>query len=84
LHGFAVRSSTPLLPLVLGDHAVAVQVARTLLGAGVLAVPLGPPVTPADAARIRFVITAAHTEDDLTTAAEALDNAITTRNRVTL
>ncbi|MEV4621155.1 pyridoxal phosphate-dependent aminotransferase family protein [Asanoa sp. NPDC049573] len=83
-YGFAIRSPTPLLPLVLGDHAVTMQAARALLRAGVLAVPLGPPVTPADAARIRFVITAAHTDDDLATAADALDNAITRRNRILL
>jgi glycine C-acetyltransferase len=74
--GFAVRSPTPLVPLILGDNAAAQNAARALLSAGILALPLGPPVTPADAARIRFVITAGHTDADLTAVADALDNAI--------
>jgi 7-keto-8-aminopelargonate synthetase-like enzyme len=45
-----------------------------LLDAGILAVPLGPPVTPADAARVRFVVTAGHAEADLTAAANSLQS----------
>jgi glycine C-acetyltransferase len=70
--GLAVPSTTPLVPLILGDHATARETALRLLDTGILAMPLGPPVTPPDAARIRFVITASHTDEDLRTAADAI------------
>jgi 8-amino-7-oxononanoate synthase len=71
-----VRSPTPLVPLILGDHASALDAARALLRAGILAMPLGPPITPKHAARIRFVITARHTDDDLTAVADALESLV--------
>lgn len=74
--GFPVRSPTPVIPLILGDYAVALHTADALLRAGILALPLGPPVTAADGARIRFVITASHTAGDLTAVADALTSSV--------
>jgi 7-keto-8-aminopelargonate synthetase-like enzyme len=71
--GLTVDSPTPLVPLILGAPAAARDTAHALLRAGILAMPLGPPVTPIDSARIRFVITASHTDHDLTTVADALE-----------
>jgi 8-amino-7-oxononanoate synthase len=67
-----VDSPTPIVPLLFADYAGAQHTAQALLRAGILALPLGPPVTPADAARIRFVITAQHTDHDLATVGDAL------------
>jgi glycine C-acetyltransferase len=74
--GLAVRSQTPLVPVILGDYAAALDASRALLGAGILALPLGAPVTPPDAARIRFVITANHTDEDLAAVAGALESLV--------
>jgi 7-keto-8-aminopelargonate synthetase-like enzyme len=74
--GLVVATPTPLVPLILGDHAAARDAAQALLHAGILAMPLGPPVTPTDSARIRIVITASHTDHDLTAVADALKNLI--------
>lgn len=70
--GLTVDSPTPIVPLILGDHAAARDAAQALLRVGILAMPLGPPVTPTDGARIRLVISACHTDHDLTTVADAL------------
>lgn len=74
--GITVDSPTPIVPLVFGEYPAAQAAAHDLLRAGILALPLGPPVTPPDRARIRFVITASHTDDDLTAVADALETLL--------
>ena len=60
----------PITPVMLGDAALAGRFADALLDRGVYAVAFSYPVVPKGTARIRTQISAAHTEGDLTFAAE--------------
>lgn len=66
------NSTTPIVPLLLGDDARAMRLGRTLEEAGFLAVPIRPPTVPEGTSRIRFSIRADHREDDLDRVIEIL------------
>ncbi len=58
-------SSTPITPIMLGEAPLAQQFSRTLFENGVFAMALGFPTVPKGKARIRVMISAAHSRDDL-------------------
>lgn len=58
-------SSTPITPIMLGEAPLAQQFSRTLFENGVFAMALGFPTVPKGKARIRVMISAAHSQDDL-------------------
>ncbi|MHB0957042.1 MAG: aminotransferase class I/II-fold pyridoxal phosphate-dependent enzyme [Pirellulaceae bacterium] len=55
-------SGTPIIPIILGDSRRCLQVSHELLLQGINAQPILYPAVPECAARIRFFITADHTE----------------------
>lgn len=63
---------TPIVPVILGDSTLCVQVSAALLAQGVNARPILYPAVPEAASRIRFFITAAHTEQQIRHAVETL------------
>lgn len=65
------RSETPITPVMLGDAAMAHQFSRALFEADVFAMALGFPTVPKDKARIRVMISATHSRDDLDKGLEA-------------
>jgi glycine C-acetyltransferase len=65
----------PIIPVMLGDAAVAGQLADRLLDKGVYVTAFSYPVVPRGAARIRTQMSAAHTRDDLERAALAFAEA---------
>ena len=60
----------PIVPIMLGDAALAGQMADKMLDKGVYVVGFSYPVVPKGKARIRTQVSAAHTEDDLSFAME--------------
>ena len=58
-------SQTPITPVMLGDAKLAREFSRLLFEDGVFAMALGFPTVPLGKARIRVMISAAHTKDDL-------------------
>ena len=58
-------STTPITPVMLGEAPMAQQFSRDLYEAGVFAMALGFPTVPQGKARIRVMISAAHSQDDL-------------------
>jgi glycine C-acetyltransferase len=62
----------PIVPIMLGDAALAQQMADKLLEKGVYVIGFSYPVVPKDAARIRIQISAAHTREDLDFAIEKI------------
>lgn len=66
-----VEGVHPIVPIMLGDAAVAQEMAVRLLEKGVYAVGFFYPVVPAGKARIRTQISAAHTMEDLAFAIDA-------------
>ncbi|MCC7358582.1 MAG: glycine C-acetyltransferase [Anaerolineales bacterium] len=58
-------STTPITPIMLGEAPLAQQFSRALLTEGVFAMALGFPTVPKGKARIRVMISAAHSQADL-------------------
>jgi glycine C-acetyltransferase len=62
---------TPIVPVILGETAKAIQMSDMLLEEGVFVTGFGYPVVPQGHARVRCQISAAHSPDDLDFALEA-------------
>jgi glycine C-acetyltransferase len=74
--GLETVGETPIVPVILGDEERARAVARRLVEAGVFVVPISYPMVPRGRARIRFMVSADHTAEDLRFAAAALGEAV--------
>jgi glycine C-acetyltransferase len=66
-----VPGEHPIVPIMLGDAALATQMAEKMLAHGVYVIGFSYPVVPQGKARIRTQISAAHTRDDLERAVAA-------------
>lgn len=58
-------STTPITPVMLGEAPLAQQFSRELFEAGVFAMAIGFPTVPRGKARLRVMISASHSRDDL-------------------
>ncbi len=58
-------SETPITPAIVGDGALAMKLSDRLFEEGVFAQGLAYPTVPVGAARVRTIVTAEHTEGDL-------------------
>jgi glycine C-acetyltransferase len=65
------RSETPITPVMMGDPEVAMRFSDRLMGEGVFAQPVVYPTVALDQSRIRTIVTAAHSEEQLDRALEA-------------
>ena len=64
--GFSpLPGETPIIPIIVGATAAAIQMSELLLDEGVFVTGFGFPVVPQGEARVRCQISAAHTRDDL-------------------
>ncbi len=61
-------SETPIIPVIIGDSGRALKVAEKLFEYGIYATAIRPPTVPADAARIRTTVSAAHSDADIDSA----------------
>jgi glycine C-acetyltransferase len=64
-------SETPITPVMVGDSAAAIRFADRLLDEGVWATSVVYPTVALDGARLRTIVTAAHSDDELDTCLEA-------------
>ena len=64
-------TQTPITPVMLGDVQLAREFSRQLFEEGIFAMALGFPTVPKGKARIRVMISAAHSQDDLEQALDA-------------
>jgi glycine C-acetyltransferase len=70
--GFRIPPSIhPIVPVIVGDTALALTMGKELLERGVYVSGFGYPVVPQGQARLRAQISAAHTREDLDKAVEA-------------
>lgn len=68
--GFKIGSGdSPIIPLIAGDNETALRFSGALESAGIAAAAIRPPTVPAGSARIRFSLSAAHTDKELSEAA---------------
>jgi glycine C-acetyltransferase len=71
--GFNIGASqTPITPVMLGEAPTAQQFSRELFEAGVFATAIGFPTVPKGKARIRVMISAAHSSSDLEMGLDAI------------
>ncbi|HVH86356.1 MAG TPA: glycine C-acetyltransferase [Terriglobales bacterium] len=68
-------SETPITPIIVGDGKLAMQFSRELFNEGVMATGIAFPTVPEGKARIRTIMTATHTR-------EQLDQALATLKKV--
>ncbi len=66
---------TPIVPVIVGETAKAIQMSNLLLEEGVFVTGFGFPVVPQGQARVRCQISAAHSRDDLDRALHAMTRA---------
>jgi len=66
-----LQGETPIVPVILGETAKAIQMSELLLDEGVFVTGFGYPVVPQGHARIRCQLSAGHTRDDLDFALQA-------------
>ncbi|MCA9488494.1 MAG: aminotransferase class I/II-fold pyridoxal phosphate-dependent enzyme, partial [Myxococcales bacterium] len=70
--GFAIRPGVhPIVPIMLGDAALAVRFADRMLEEGIYVIGFSFPVVPKGQARIRVQISAGHTREHLERATDA-------------
>src|SRR6516225_3858615 len=65
-------SETPITPIIIGDGAVTMEFSRELFKEGVLGTGIAFPTVPEGKARIRTIMTATHTDEELSQALEIL------------
>jgi glycine C-acetyltransferase len=75
-HGLTIRPGQhPIVPVMIGDAALAQKVADRLLELGLYVIGFFYPVVPQGTARIRTQVSAAHTRDDLQFAVDCFAKA---------
>ena len=65
-------SETPITPIIIGDGRLTMEFSRELFKEGVLATGIAFPTVPEGKARVRTIMTATHTKDELTRALDVL------------
>jgi glycine C-acetyltransferase len=66
-----IPGDTPIVPIIVGETALAIQMSDMLLAEGIFVTGFGYPVVPQGTARVRCQLSAAHTRDDLDFAVRA-------------
>jgi 8-amino-7-oxononanoate synthase len=69
-------SSTQIVPVLLGCERRTLAVAEQLEGRGFLGIAIRPPTVPAGTSRIRFALSALHSDADMDHLAQALEDSI--------
>ncbi|HEY2491702.1 MAG TPA: 8-amino-7-oxononanoate synthase [Paenibacillus sp.] len=68
--GFQIGTGdSPIVPLIIGDNAKTLRFSEALDASGIASVAIRPPTVPDGTARIRFTLSATHTDRELTDAA---------------
>jgi glycine C-acetyltransferase len=69
------KSETPVTPVIVGEDALAMQLSDELFLEGVYAQGIAFPTVPKGKARVRTIVTAVHTKDELETCLQAFEKA---------
>ena len=67
------NSETPITPVMVGDPSKARKLADNLFKFGIFVLPIVFPMVARDKARVRTIVTSAHTRKDLDTALTAFE-----------
>lgn len=66
-------AGSPIVPVILGDEQAALDASAALLERGLLVPAIRPPTVPPGTSRLRLAISAAHTDEMLSSLVSALD-----------
>ena len=66
-----LAGETPIVPIIVGETALAIQMSDMMLDEGVFVTGFGYPVVPQGQARVRCQLSASHTKADIDEAIEA-------------
>lgn len=67
------KSETPITPVIAGEDKLAIELSKRLFEEGVFAQSIVFPTVPRGAARVRIMVTAAHTKEDLDEAIKSFE-----------
>jgi 8-amino-7-oxononanoate synthase len=73
--GFAAEARSAIVPVILGTPERALRASAFLRERGLLVKPIRPPTVPEGTSRLRFALSAAHTEAHVDRALQALEEA---------
>jgi glycine C-acetyltransferase len=65
-------SETPITPIIIGDGRATMEFSKAIFDEGVMGTGIAFPTVPEGKARVRTIVTATHTEDELSRALEVL------------
>jgi 8-amino-7-oxononanoate synthase len=74
--GIMARGFGPIVPWIVGDPAKAVALAQQLRAEGIDVGAIRPPSVPVGTARLRFTVTAAHSEVEVARALEIVARVV--------
>ncbi len=66
-----LQKQTPIIPVILGDSQLCMEMTQRLLRRGISVHPIVYPAVPEESARLRFFVTAAHSDEQVRLAVEA-------------
>lgn len=67
-----LKSETPIIPILIGDEKLAINISRELFNHGVLSSPIRWPAVPHGQARMRFIVTIHHSKEQIDRLVESL------------
>lgn len=67
-----LNSASPIIPILVGDNAIALEFSNCLFGVNILAMAVRPPTVPPNTARLRLTVMATHSREDLAWAVEQI------------
>lgn len=70
--GLPLKGESPVIPLLVGEEAVALEYGKALLEAGFYVQPIRPPTVPDGTARLRITLSALHTTEHIQQLVSAL------------
>lgn len=73
--GYEIKSTTHIIPIIIGDEKKAMQFGEQIYRDGIFAQPIRYPTVPKNSARLRISVTARFTEDHIGTALSAFEKA---------
>ncbi len=56
---------SPIIPIIIGDYTKTARLADVIRQQGINVFPIGWPVVPAAQSRLRFMVSALHTEEQI-------------------
>ncbi|MFK7818525.1 MAG: hypothetical protein AB8G99_07395, partial [Planctomycetaceae bacterium] len=74
--GCELSAGVPIVPVVVGSDAAAVEAAKRVEQDGFLVACVRPPTVPNGTARLRISLSSVHTEEDIRRLAESVRNAV--------